>query len=106
MTSFLISAYLFHNIFISQRIKIKFDTEIQIWMLILISGSKNGFGDDFGQSDTKKPLSYVVFGQTPLSNSVTMATAKVPDDQKLFEIVCYMIIRKIPKFQISTPNGF
>ena len=37
------------------------------------------------------------FGQTPLRNRVTMATDKAPDDQKLFEIVCY--IRKVRKFQ-------
>ena len=42
-----------HNFFIPQRIKLRFDTEIQNWMLILIFGSKSGFGDDFGQYDTK-----------------------------------------------------
>ena len=44
---------LFRNFFISQRIKLKFDTGIQNWMLILIFVSKCGFGDDLGQSDTK-----------------------------------------------------
>ena len=39
------------------------------------------------------------FGQTPLRNSTTMATAKVPDDQKLFEIVCYTLVQKGTKFQ-------
>ena len=28
------------------------------------------------------------FGQTPLGNSITMATVKVPGDHKLFDIVC------------------
>ena len=35
------------------------------------------------------------FDQTPLRNTVTMATAKVPGDQKLFEIVCHVLIRKV-----------
>ena len=43
----------FCNYFISLRIKLKFDTGIQNWMLILIFGSKSDFGDDFGQYDTK-----------------------------------------------------
>ena len=42
----------------------------------------------------------------PLRNSVTVATAEASDDQKLFEIVCYMLIGKIPKFQLPTLNGF
>ena len=76
-------------------------------MLILICPSKRGFGDDFGQSDTKKkPLFYVAFGQMPLRNRITMVTAKALDDQKLFEIVCYTLIREVPKFQRPTPNGF
>ena len=40
MTSFLISA-------------LDFGTEIQNWMLILIFGSKSGFGAHFRQYDTK-----------------------------------------------------
>ena len=44
---------------------------------------------------TQKPLFYAhfmaFFGQTPLRNSVAMAAPKIPDDQKLFERVCYMI---------------
>ena len=39
--------------FISQRIRVKFDTGIQDWMLNLILSSKSGLGDDFGQYDTK-----------------------------------------------------
>ena len=39
--------------FISQRIKLKFDTRIQNLMLIRIFGSKSGLEDDFGQYDTK-----------------------------------------------------
>ena len=47
-----------------------------------------------------------LFGQMSLRNSITMATDKVLDIQKLFEIVCYMLIVKVPKFQLPTPNGF
>ena len=43
----------FHKFFISRLIKLKFGTETQNWMLILILGSKSGFRDDFGQYDTK-----------------------------------------------------
>ena len=45
---------------------------------------------------------------TPLTNSIAMATPKIPGDQKLFESVCYMLILKATKFQlpIATPNSF
>ena len=46
------------------------------------------------------------FGQTPLGNSVSMATPKIPGDQKLFEKVCYMSKLKVTKFQLPRPNGF
>ena len=72
---------------------------------MLIFGSKSGFGDDFGQYDTKPIILRPLFGQTPLRNSVVMATAKVPGDQKLFERV-YMLKLKVTKFQLPTPNGF
>ena len=49
----------FRNLFISWRIKLKFDTGIQNSILIVIVGSKSGLEDDFGQYDTK-PLSYYV----------------------------------------------
>ena len=94
----------FLNFFISQPIKLKFGAGIQNWMLILdlIFGSKSGFGDDFAQ----KPLFYAAFGQTPVRNSVVIATPKVPGDQKLFERVCYMLKLKVTKFQLPTPNSF
>ena len=38
-------------------------------MLILIFGSKSGFGDDFGQSDTNTIILRRFFGQ-PLRNNV------------------------------------
>ena len=96
----------FLNFFISQPIKLKFGTGIQNWMLILIFGSKSGFADDFGQYDTKTTILCPLFGQTPLRNSVVMATPKLPGDQKLFERVCYMLKLKLTKFQLPTPNGF
>ena len=57
-------------------------------MLILIFGSKSGFGDDFGQSDRKKLYFTSLFGNTPLRNR---GTPEDPGDQKLFERVCYTI---------------
>ena len=47
-----------------------------------------------------------VFGQTPLRNSVAMATPKIPGDQKLFERVCYMLKLKMTQFQLPAPNCF
>ena len=75
-------------------------------MLIHIAGSKGGFRDDFGQYETKTIILRHFFGQTPLRNSVAMATSKIPDDQKLFERVCYMLKLKVTKFQLPKPNGF
>ena len=75
-------------------------------MLILIFGSKSGFGDHFGQYDTKPIILCLLFGQTPLINSVVMATPEVPGDQKLFERVCYMLKLKVTKFRLPTSNGF
>ena len=72
-------------------------------MLILMLDSKRGLGDDFGQYDTK-PLFYVIFW--PFRNSIAIATPNVPGDQKLFERVCYMLILKVTKFQLPTPNSF
>ena len=85
---------------------LKFNTGIQNWMLILIFGSKSGFGDDFGQYDTKTISLRLLFDQTLLRNSIVMATPKVPGDQKLFERVCYMLKLKVTKVQLPTPNGF
>ena len=80
----------FRNFLISQPIKLKFGTGIQDWMLILIFGPKSGFGDDFGQYDTKKHHFMSLFGQMPLRNSIAMATPKVPGDQKLLQKGCVM----------------
>ena len=46
------------------------------------------------------------FGQTHLRNSIAMATNKIRGDQKLFEMVCYMLKLKVTKFQLPRPNGF
>ena len=75
-------------------------------MLILILDSKSGCGADFGQYDTKAIIVRRFFGQTPLRNSVAMATPKIPSDQKLFERVCYMLKLKVTKFQLPGPEGF
>ena len=57
---------------------------------------------------TRKPLFYThflrFFGQTPLRNSVVMATPKAPGNQKLFGRVCYMLKLKVTKFQLPAPN--
>ena len=82
---------LFHNFFISQQIKLKFDTGIQNSMLIFTFGSNSGFEDDFGQYDTKDDDLTSIFGQTPVRNNVAMAIPKVPGDQ-LFERVWYTLI--------------
>ena len=81
---------------------LKFGTGIQIWMLILIFGSKSGFGDHFGQYDTKTIILRPFFGQMPLRNNVVMATPKAQGDQKLFERACHMLKRKVTKFQLPT----
>ena len=68
---------------------------------------KSDFGDDFGQYDTKTIILPPLFGQTPLRNSVALATPKVPGNKKkLFERVCYTLIIKNTKFQLPTPNSF
>ena len=70
-----------------------------------VFGSKSGFGDDFGQYD-KNYYFTSLFGQMALRNSVAMATPKVPDDQKLFERVCYTLILRVTKLQLPKPNSF
>ena len=69
-------------------------------------GLKKWFWGRF-RTMTQKPSFYVVFfGLTPLTNSVAMATPKIPGDQELFERVCYLLKLKVTKFQLSRPNGF
>ena len=72
-------------------------------MLSHITGSKSDFRDDFGQYNTKpiilRPF-WRYFGQTPLGNSIVMATRKIPGDQKLFERMCYLLKLKDTKFQL------
>ena len=106
MTSFQNLAFqmrFFRNLFISQRISVKFNTVIKNWMLILF-GLKVVL-EKISNNLTQKSL-FHVFGQTTLRNSVTMVTPKVPSDQKLFERVRYTLIRKVTKFQLPTPNSF
>ena len=73
-------------------------------MLILIFGSKSGFGNNFGQYDTN--IIVLRHFLTKRLNSVAMATPKVPGDQNLFERVCYTLILKLTKFQLPAPNSF
>ena len=78
-------------------------------MLILIFDSKVFWGDDFGQYKAKTiilRLFLAFFGRTPLTNSMVMATPKVPGDQKLLKRVDYMLKLKVAKFQLARPNGF
>ena len=91
---------------ISQPIKLKFGTWSQNWMLILILCSKGGFGDDFGQYDTKTIILRHFVGQMLLRNNIAMAVPKISGDQKLFERVYYMLKLKVSKFQLPRPNGF
>ena len=44
-------------------------------------------------------------GQAPLRSNIAMATPQVPDDQTLFERVCYMLKLKVTKCQQLTLNG-
>ena len=68
-------------------------------MLILSFGSKSCFGDDLGRYDM------LLFGQMPLGNSVAMAAPKVTGDQKLFERVCYRLVKKpCPTGPITKPK--
>ena len=55
---------------------------------------------------TQKSLFYVAFGQTALRNNNAMATPKVPGDQKPLERVCYKLMLKVTKFQLSKRNSF
>ena len=67
--------------YFSLRIQVKFDTEIQNWMLILIFAPiKSGFEDDFGQSNGKTHYFTLCFGQTPLRNTITITIPEVPGD--------------------------
>ena len=77
--------------YISQRIKIKFDTGIRNWMLILIFGSESGLGT-ISDNMTQNHYFTSLFDQTPLRNSIAMVTPEVPGDQELFERVCYTYI--------------
>ena len=94
--------YLYLYLFISQRIKLKFYTGIQNWMLVIIFGSNSGFGDDFEQSDTKT----IILRRFLAKRLLELATPKIPGDQHLCQRVCYTLIRKVTNFQLLTPNSF
>ena len=84
----------YRNFFISQGVKLRFDTGIQNWMLILIFGSKSGFGDDFGQSDTKS----IILCGFLAKRLLEVALSWQHRDQKLFERVCYTLILNVTTF--------
>ena len=99
----------FCNFLISQPIKLKFGTGIQNWMLILISGSKSGFGDDFGQYDTKTIILHPFLALFLAKRLLEIALSwqhLSPGNQKLLERECYMLKLKVTKFQLPTPNDF
>ena len=75
-------------------------------MLILIFGSKSGFGDDFGQYDTKTIILRRFLAKRLLEIALSWQHLRSPGGQKLFERVCYMLKLKVAKFQLPTPNGF
>ena len=107
LTSGLKSFHLFHRkwffvtFYFLTESELKFGTGTQNWMLIHIAGSKSGFMYDFRQYHAKtiilRPF-WGFFGQTPLRNSIAMATPKISGDQKLFERVCYMLKLKSQSF--------
>ena len=82
----------FRNFFVSSPIKFKFGTGTQNWMQIHIAISESGFKDDFGQYGVKtvilRPF-LPLFRPKASSNSVAMATPKIPGDQKLFKKMSY-----------------
>ena len=63
-------------------------------MLILIFGSKSGFGDNFGKSDQFMSR----LDQKPLRHSVTMETAKVPGDQNYLKMCALGQYKKSQSF--------
>ena len=91
----------FRNFFISQQIKLKLDTDSKLDADSYFLAQKAVLGtisDNMTQNHFFTPL----FGQTPLRNNVVIAIPKVPSDQKLFGRMCYTLILKVTKFQLST----
>ena len=88
----------FRNFFISQPIKLKFGTEIQNWMLILIFLAQKVVLGKISDNITQNNHFTSLFGQMPLRDSIVMATPKVPGDQKLLERVCYTLKLKVTSF--------
>ena len=75
-------------------------------MLTLISSQKVVL-ETISDNMTQKPLFYARFlAKRLLEIVLSLATPKVPGDQKLFERVCCMLKLKVTKFQLPTPNGF
>ena len=111
MMSFLISAYSFHQkwgFFVTFLFLNEFGSnlaqgfKIGCWFLFWL---KKWFWGRF-RAIWHKNYFKSLFGQTRLRNSIAMATPTVPGDQKLFDRVYYMLIWKVTKFQLSTPDSF
>ena len=75
-------------------------------MLILIFGSKSGFGDDFGQYGTKTIILRRFLAKHFLEIALLWQHLRFPGDQKLFERLCYVLKLKVTKFQLTTPDSF
>ena len=114
MMSFLISAHLFHRkpdfsitfLFLNQlSLNLVPGFKIGYWFFFIFLPQKVAKGR-FQTTRHKTHQFTSLFGQTPLRNSIAMATSKIPVDQKLFERMCFMLKLKVTKFQLSTRNDF
>ena len=75
-------------------------------MLILTFGSKVVLRTISDNLTQKNHYFTSLLAKYLLEISVTLATPKVPGDQKLFGMMCYMFIGRLAKVQLATPNGF
>ena len=68
--------------------------------------SKPNFLHYFQQTLKIRLRFWSFFSQTPVKNQVTMATAKVPGDQKVYQMMCDRLTIKATKFQQSSADRF
>ena len=92
--------------FISQPIKLKFSTWIRNWMLILIFDSKSGFGDDFGQYDTKTIILRRFLAKRVLQIVLPWQRLRSQVMKNYLKGCVILLKLKVTKFQLPTPNGF
>ena len=69
-------------------------------------GSKPNFRYDFLETRKIRFRFWSFFSPTPVKNRVTMATAQVPGDQKVYQMMCNRLAIKATKFQQSSANRF